>query len=265
GRLAVPGLALMGVLAASGASGRWLVPQTAPRPAPSAPAAAQPSTEPTAPTPIGGDLPSYPLPSTSAGAPVTTTRPVDAVLPWATRLSPTVGISAVALAAYGYAQLSVGQTLPSCHLSWTILAGIGEVESNHGTANGAVLQPDGKVLPPIIGPALDGQGGRKLIHDTDGGLLDGDRVYDHAVGPMQFLPSTWQLYKTDADGDGVQDPNDINDAAMAAADYLCAGNRDLSTPTGWWAAVLSYNAIQSYGQAVFNAANNYGLRSRTVT
>jgi membrane-bound lytic murein transglycosylase B len=81
---------------------------------------------------------------------------------------------------------------------------------------------------------------------------------------MQFLPSTWQQYKTDGYGDGVQDPNDINDAALAAGNYLCAGGRDLATPGGWWAAVLSYNAIQSYAQSVFDAANSYGLRSRTV-
>jgi len=267
GRLAVPGLVLMGILAASGAGGRWLVPQTAPRPKPSPPAAQQPSAEPSGRAPIGGGLPSYPLPSgsTSAAPGTGVTRPVDAVRDWGTRMSTAVGVSPVALAAYGYAQLTVAQTLPTCHLSWTILAGIGKVESDHGTANGAVLQPDGKVLPPIIGDPLDGQGGRKLIRDTDGGVLDGDRTYDHAVGPMQFLPSTWQQYKADADGDGVQDPNDINDAALAAANYLCAGGRDLSTPGGWWAAVLSYNAIQAYAQSVFNAANSYGQRSRTVT
>jgi membrane-bound lytic murein transglycosylase B len=82
---------------------------------------------------------------------------------------------------------------------------------------------------------------------------------------MQFIPTTWKAYQIDADLDGVADPNDINDAALAAADYLCAGGKDLSTAGGWWSAVLSYNALQSYALDVFNTANEYGVRSRSVT
>lgn len=267
GRVAVPGLALIGVMAASGVGGRWLVSQTAPHPATSASAAppAAVGTQPSGPAPVQGQTPDYPVPGTLPGQATVPARPVDALRGWATKISATVGISPVALAAYGYAQLTIAQTNPGCHLSWTTLAGIGEVESNHGTANGAVLQPDGKALPPIVGDPLDGQGGRTLVRDTDGGLLDGDRVYDRAVGPMQFLPSTWQQYKMDGDGDGIQDPNDINDAALTAGQYLCAGGRDLSTPGGWWGAILSYNAIQSYAQSVFSWSDTYGQRSRTVT
>jgi membrane-bound lytic murein transglycosylase B len=101
--------------------------------------------------------------------------------------------------------------------------------------------------------------------DTDQGTYDGDTVYDRAIGPMQFIPSTWVRYQVDADQDGTADPNDINDAAMAAANYLCAGGRDLSQPNDWWAAILSYNAIQSYARSVFTAANDYGVKSRSVT
>jgi membrane-bound lytic murein transglycosylase B len=89
-------------------------------------------------------------------------------------------------------------------------------------------------------------------------------VYDRAVGPMQFIPDTWAKFQTDADNDGVADPNDINDAAMAAANYLCSGGRDLSDGPAWWSAVLAYNAVRAYAMGVFNAANDYGVRSRTV-
>jgi membrane-bound lytic murein transglycosylase B len=134
------------------------------------------------------------------------------------------------------------------------------VESNHGQAN-ATLRPDGKALPSIIGPALDGQNGRQRIADTDAGTLDHDSAWDHAVGPMQFIPATWKQFAIDADRDGTADPDDIDDATLAAANYLCAGGRDLSSAGGWWAAVLAYNDVQAYAKDVFDAANDYGQRS----
>ena len=66
-----------------------------------------------------------------------------------------------------------------------------------------------------------GVGPVAAIPDTDNGRWDGDKVWDRAVGPMQFIPATWQGAGRDGDGDGVANPNDIDDAALAAADYLC--------------------------------------------
>jgi membrane-bound lytic murein transglycosylase B len=168
----------------------------------------------------------------------------------------------VAVQAYGYAELVAARTAPNCHLSWTTVAAIGKVESAHGSANGAVLGADGAVQPPIYGLPLDGKGGRQLIRDTDQGVLDGDPTFDRAVGPMQFIPSTWQQMAVDADNSGAADPNDIDDAALAAALYLCQGGRDLARADAWWDAILSYNAVRPYAQDVFDAANDYGQRSR---
>jgi len=189
-------------------------------------------------------------------------RPADALTAWAATLAGRLGIPPVALQAYGYAEIVAARTIASCHLSWTMLAGIGKIESNHGQTGGSRLGADGKSLPTIIGAALDGQAGRDAIADTDGGRLDNNRVWDHAVGPMQFIPTTWQRYATDADNDGSADPNDIDDAALAAATYLCAGGRDLSTGSGWYSAVLSYNEVRVYAANVYAAANDYGQRSR---
>lgn len=272
GRFVLPTLLLLGMVAAATAAGAYAVPAGAPHPA----AAAS-----TGPAQVGGPAPTLapvdpsaaPVPS-SAGAPVPTatpgpagglTRPADALAGWAGRLAGPLSIPVPALEAYGYAQLAVDRSTPNCHLGWTTLAGIGKVESNHGSAGSATLLPDGRALPPIIGPALDGTNGTVLVRDTDQGRYDGDKVYDRAIGPMQFLPSTWARYGTDADGDGTADPNDVDDAAMTAGRYLCAANRDLGHPGDWWTAVLTYNAVSDYALRVFDAANGYGETSRTVT
>ena len=80
---------------------------------------------------------------------------------------------------------------------------------------------------------------------------------------MQFIPSTWRANAIDADNDGKADPNDINDASLTAASYLCKNGRDLSKTDMWWAAILSYNAVQPYAQRVYDAANLYGQKSVT--
>jgi membrane-bound lytic murein transglycosylase B len=171
-------------------------------------------------------------------------------------------IPSVALQAYAYAERVMLERKPTCELKWTLLAGIGKIESNHGRAKGASLLPDGRALPSIVGPPLDGQSGRATITDTDEGRYDGDRSWDRAVGPMQFIPSTWRRYALDADRNQISDPNDIDDASLAAAEYLCADARNLSSVLGWWGAVQSYNAPVSYQRDVFNAADDYGRRSR---
>src|SRR4029453_797667 len=149
---------------------------------------------------------------------------------------------------------------PSCHLSWTLLAGIGAVESNHGRFRGAVLRPDGTSQPRIVGVPLAGTSTERIA-DPDRGALDGDRTYDRAVGAMQFIPSTWKTWAVDADRDGRADPYDIDDAALAAAYYLCANGRDLGTADGWWNAVLSYNQVTRYASAVYANADRYGPAS----
>ena len=72
-------------------------------------------------------------------------------------------------------------------------------------------------------------------------MLHGDPEWDHAVGPLQFLPSTWETWGRDGDGDGTADPQDLDDAAAAAAAYLCGAGQDLTTGPGWSAAVYAYN------------------------
>jgi transglycosylase-like protein with SLT domain len=63
-----------------------------------------------------------------------------------------------------------------------------------------------------------------------------------AVGWMQFMPSTWETYGVDADGDGDKDPNEPNDAIFAAASYLRAAGMP-EDPEG---AVFAYNHADWY-------------------
>ncbi|MFB9182209.1 lytic murein transglycosylase [Dactylosporangium sucinum] len=267
GRTMVVGAVILAMLALAFVGGRFIVPATAKPDAGASktaiPAgtnggsAAGPETG-NAPVPqVPTETPSYSPP------PGTKERPADVLAVWAAPRAVKLDIPPVAMQAYGYAELITARTTPKCKLTWTTLAGIAKVESNHGRFNGALLQEDGKSVPTIIGPPLDGQSGRQAIRDTDQGLIDTDKTWDRAVGPMQFLPSTWKQYGIDADNDGVIDINDIDDASLTAAAYLCADGRDLSTLEGWNAAIHAYNVPEEYRAAVFNAANDYGRRDRT--
>jgi hypothetical protein len=137
------------------------------------------------------------------------------------------------------------------------VAAIGRVESNHGRSNGNALSADGVAQPGIYGPALDGRGGHAKITDTDNGTLDKDTVYDHAVGPMQFLPGTWSSVGVDSDNDSKKNPQDIDDSATGAGIYLCAGSDDLSTDKGARAAVMRYNHSSSYVDLVMKISTAY--------
>ena len=167
------------------------------------------------------------------------------------------GIPAVALAAYQRASTVIDAAEDTCHLPWQLVGAIGRVESDHGRVNGNVLTAKGIAEPGIFGPALDGTHGTTVIKDTDAAQYDGDSTYDRAVGPMQFIPSTWAIVGVDADNDGRRDPQDIYDAALASAVYLCSGPDDLSTDAGQRAAVFRYNHSQKYVDLVLAIEHAY--------
>ncbi|MCB5169035.1 lytic transglycosylase domain-containing protein [Streptomyces bambusae] len=164
------------------------------------------------------------------------------------------GIPGTALDAYQRAASSVAAALPGCHLPWELLAGIGRVESVH--ASGYGLKADGSTEKPIRGPRLDGKQFAKIL-DTDKGAWDGDTEYDRAIGPLQFIPSTWAQWGADGNGDSQRNPNNIYDAALGAGLYLCAGDRDLSQAADLDKAVLSYNRSREYVNTVLGWMRQY--------
>lgn len=175
---------------------------------------------------------------------------------WVAAVAAQSGIPERALAAYAGAAIAKRAERPDCALGWNTLAGIGWVESRHGGYGGASIADDGTVSPPIIGIALDGAA-TALIADTDGGEFDGDAEFDRALGPMQFIPGSWRNWYVDASGDGAADPHNIDDAALAAANYLCRAVPTLGDEASWRGGIAAYNADGAYLDAVATASEQY--------
>ena len=143
---------------------------------------------------------------------------------------------------------------PACPgLPWQVIAGIGKVESNHGRYGGSSIDIDGTVAPSIIGIPLNGTNGTAAIRDTDGGRFDGDTVWDRAVGPFQFIPSSWAIYGQDGNGDGERDPHNIYDAVPAVVAHLCPNG----TVDDIESAIFAYNRSTAYVQLVLEWAARY--------
>lgn len=183
--------------------------------------------------------------------------PMPSVDPeWLERVSDDTGIPERALAAYALAHVVIAEEDAECGLDWATIAAIGAVESEHGSHDSSMLDDDGNAMPPIIGPALDGGADVAKIEDTDDGEFDDDTTWDRAVGPMQFIPSTWKKWGTDANGDGIADPNQIDDAALSTARYLCESG-SMTNSEGWRAAVFSYNHDNDYVDLIATVALDY--------
>lgn len=201
------------------------------------------------------DAPSLPplpaLPQSSAA-----TRPA-AFAPSAPSAATANGIPAQAHEAYQRGAQLVGAADPACGIDWALIAAIGKIESDHGRYAGNGPDASGTVRPGIFGIPLNGSNSTAVVHDSDGGAIDHDPVWDRAVGPMQFIPGTWRTVGVDADGDGVKNPQNLSDAATATAVYLCSGPGDLTQPADLRSAILRYNQSEPYVQQVIAIADGY--------
>ena len=162
------------------------------------------------------------------------------------------GISAVVLAAYQRA----AATCPG--LRWELLAGVGQIESANGTSGGSVVGPDGVASPPILGAPLDGSGAGGNTTPIPVGKWQGRwglaGPWLQAIGPMQFLPGTFDAWAVDGDNDGAANPHDIDDAVATAAVYLCG---PVGQVTDERAALRRYNASEAYVDEVLAWADRY--------
>ncbi|WP_040738536.1 lytic transglycosylase domain-containing protein [Nocardia tenerifensis] len=155
-----------------------------------------------------------------------------------------MGVPGIAVSAYQNAERILAEENTGCNMPWTMLAGIGRVESTHAYGK---ADADGNPLTAVYGPVLDGSlYGNHVIRDTDGGELDGLAGYDRAIGPMQFLPQTWKRYAADGNGDGIADPQNLFDAALTAGKYLCDGGLNMRDLAQQSKAILRYNNSMAY-------------------
>jgi membrane-bound lytic murein transglycosylase B len=102
-------------------------------------------------------------------------------------------------------------------LPWGVLAAIGQVETDHGR--------------------------NKAVSSAG------------AMGPMQFLPSSWAAYGIDGDGDGKADILDQADAVFSAAHLLCTDGG--GTPATLYQAIYDYNHSDYYVKTVLGLAAKY--------
>jgi hypothetical protein len=103
---------------------------------------------------------------------------------WVASAAEKTGIPERALAAYAGGALRLSVTNPECGLTWNTLAGIGWVESHHGTIFDGYITDDGSMSEAVYGITLDGDNGTIAMPDFDDGNFDLDPNGDRAVGPM---------------------------------------------------------------------------------
>jgi hypothetical protein len=146
----------------------------------------------------------------------------DAGLPESS--APDDGVSALALKEIPPEYLRLYQQAAGRYgLDWAILAGIGQVECDHGRAPAPSCTQEGAVNSAGAG------------------------------GPMQFLASTWAKYGVDAEGKGQPDRWNPADAIYGAANYLHASG----APGNYKAAIYAYNHATWYVEEVENWAAKY--------
>lgn len=171
------------------------------------------------------------------------------------------------LAAYKKAAQLIGKQSPKCRgMRWPVLAGIAKVESQH--AAGRTIAGNGDILPRIYGVLLNGSGAggnTTVFPDTDNGRWDGTASGERAVGPFQFLPSTWDSNGRDASGDKSADPHNADDAALGAAVYLCGRGRNLAERDQLKKAIYQYNRSTAYVANVTGWIDQYTADAKSGT
>lgn len=171
-----------------------------------------------------------------------------------------------ALAAYQNTEVVMSVSRPDCWLGWSLLAGMGQVGTDHGRDDAHQIDEAGVVSPRLFGPRLMAPGGEGTpAADTDRGRYDGDKRGDRAMGPLLITPSAWASFTVDGDEDGVRNPQDVDDAGLAVGVALCSSGEDLSTTQGQRAALVGFYGSAEFADMVIDAARAYENSRREQT
>jgi lysophospholipase L1-like esterase len=193
-----------------------------------------------------------------------------------------LGIPEHAARAYVQAIARVGTIESGCAIDVAYLAGFGFMESGHGTVavdldTGTSDGPGrkspvswdpltGESTPAILGTLLDGSGAGgnttpypNTLAPTERAFYRQREPYLRAVGPTQFLPSTWEGVRAvaDANDDGVGDPFNYYDGALATAVKTCRDGQGLGSEAAQRRAALAYNGAGWYADGVLSKAAEY--------
>lgn len=185
-------------------------------------------------------------------------NPTKQLAEWSELHAGPYGVPERALQSYAYAAAIMDRSAPECGIGWPTLAAIGSVMSNHGRAEDARISDNGIVAPELRNLDLaDAELAKERVADTDAGRLDGTSTQDVPMGPMQFSPSRWQQWATDADNDGEPNPDSFDDAALSTARFLCAVGGDLRAPDGWTRAVSQFYPSSLFVMKVHDVSVTY--------
>ncbi len=193
-----------------------------------------------------------------------------------------LGIPEHAARAYAKAMELIAGIEPGCAIDVAYLAGFGFMESGHGTVavDPVTGEPDrppprapvtwdpatGESRPRIFGALLDGSGAGgnvtprpNTLSPADRSFYGQDEPYLRAVGPTQFMPATWEGVRpvADGNGDGVADPFNYYDGALATAVKACRDGGGLAGEADQRRAALAYNGSPSYAAGVLAKAAEY--------
>lgn len=191
-----------------------------------------------APAVEAGDVPTGTAPSGT----VPRRKPEPPVFTEGRRRLVEAGVPDLAAKAYLNASVRVTELHPECTVPPEVLVAFGRQESDHGQ----VVEWDdtGHSIGILKGYANTGD-------DTEGGELDGDTEADWAVGPMQFIPTTWKAYAQDGDGDGKAEPGSFYDSALTGAWHICSLAGAFPKASVIAAAWAQYDTAYRYADAQY--------------
>ncbi len=170
----------------------------------------------------------------------------------------------------GSTRILIGGALVSLAIFTASLVGLAMVMGGtHGCASGEAEVGLSPAVPRKLVPIFDGAAAKFHLGPKGPAVLAAINFRETSFGTdvatssagaegwMAFLPSTFEEWGVDGDGDGVKDIFDPDYAIYSAANYL----RHSGAPGDWWKAVFAYNHVNWYVEEVLADAAHFTLKA----